>query len=155
LSGAGVAGSDASQEAAVNGPPSNAQSPKQQAFGRKAGFPRAARLLRHADFERVYQQGQRHFARHMTFFFLPGAGEARVGFTVGRVLGGAVQRNRIKRRLREAVRREWRRLEVGADVVVNPKKSVLQAEFTEITQDVSRAFEFIRKKLRAGGTETS
>jgi ribonuclease P protein component len=150
-----MAGSDASQEAAVNGPPSNAQSPKQPAFGRKAGFSRAARLLRHADFERVYQLGQRHFARHMTLFFLPGAGDARVGFTVGRVLGGAVQRNRIKRRLREAVRREWRRLGVGVDIVVNPKKSVLQAEFTEITQDVSRAFEFIRKKLRAGSTETS
>lgn len=139
----------------MNGPPSNAQSPKQQAFGRKAGFSRAARLLRHADFERVYQQGQRHFVRHMTFFFLPAAGEARVGFTVGRVLGGAVQRNRIKRRLREAVRREWRRLGVSVDVVVNPKKSVLRAEFTEITQDVSKAFEFIRKKLRAGSTEAS
>jgi hypothetical protein len=44
---------------------------------------------------------------------------------------------------------------VSVDVVVNPKKSVLQAEFTEITQDVSKAFEFIRKKLRAGGTEAS
>ena len=91
----------------------------------------------------------------MTFFFLPGAGDTRIGFTVGLVLGGAVQRNRIKRRLREAVRREWSRLGVSVDVVVNPKKSVLQAEFTEITQDVSKAFEFIRKKLRAGSTEAS
>lgn len=144
-----------SREAAVNGPPSKAQSPKQQATGKRARFPRAARLLRHADFERVYEQGQRHFARHMTFFFLPGAGEARVGFTVGRVLGGAVQRNRIKRRLREAVRRERQRLGVGVDVVVNPKKSVLQAGFSEITQDVSRAFQFIRGKLRTGGAGTT
>jgi ribonuclease P protein component len=146
-----MAGPDASQEAAVNGPPSNAQSPKQQATGSKARFPLAARLLRHADFERVYQLGQRHFARHMTFFFLPRAGEARVGFTVGRVLGGAVQRNRIKRRLREAVRRERLRLGVGVDVVLNPKKSVLQASFNEITQDVSRAFEVIRGKSRTTG----
>jgi hypothetical protein len=37
-------------------------------------FPRSGRLLRRADFERVYKQGQRHFAAHMTFFYLPGAG---------------------------------------------------------------------------------
>jgi ribonuclease P protein component len=146
-----MAGSNASREAAVNGPPPKAPSPKQQAAGRRARFPRAARLLKHADFERVYEQGQRHFARHMTFFFLSGGSEARVGFTVGRVLGGAVERNRIKRRLREAVRREQQRLGVGVDVVVNPKKSVLQASFSEITQDVSRAFAIIRGKLRTIG----
>lgn len=138
----------------MNGPPPKAQSPKQQAAGREARFPRAVRHLRHADFERVYEQGQRHFARHMTFFFLPRAGETRVGFTVGRVLGGAVQRNRIKRRLRAAVRGERQRLEVGVDVVVNPKKSVLQASFSEITQDVSRAFGIIRGKLRTAQPPT-
>ncbi len=68
-----------------------------------ATFPRAARLLKHADFDRVYKQGRRHFSSHMTVFYLRQAeGEARIGFTVGRVLGGAVVRNRIKRRLREA-----------------------------------------------------
>ena len=146
-----MAGADASRETAVNGPP-----PKPQSFRQpvRVGlrFPRAARLLRHADFERVYEQGQRHFARHMTFFFLPGtASEARVGFTVGRVLGGAVERNRIKRRLREATRLQSQRLETIADVVVNPKKSVLHAEFTEITQEVGHAFEVISGKLRNRG----
>src|SRR5207237_998616 len=69
-------------------------------------FPRSTRLLRHADFERVYKLGRRHFSPQMTVFYLPrakGAG-SRVGFTVGRVLGGAVARNRIMRRLREALR---------------------------------------------------
>lgn len=130
----------------MKGPPPKAQPPKQQPTGSRTRFPRQARLLRHADFERVYEQGQRHFARHMTFFFLPGGSEARIGFTVGRVLGGAVERNRIKRRLREAVRRERQRLGVCVDVVVNPKKSVLQISFSEITQDVSRAFQIIRGK---------
>jgi len=137
----------------VNGPPPKTQFPRQQATGTgRARFPRAARLLRHSDFERVYEQGQRHFARHMTLFFLPrSSGGARVGFTVGRVLGGAVERNRIKRRLREAVRRERQRLEVAVDVVVNPKKSVLQADFAEIVQEVGRAFETIAAKLRTEG----
>ena len=59
--------------------------------GKRSKFPRKARLLRHADFERVYKQGRRHFAAHMTVFYLPRqkAEGVRVGFTVGKVLGGA------------------------------------------------------------------
>ena len=74
--------------------------------GKRDDSPRSARLLRHADFERVYKQGRRHFAAHMTVFYLRAEqGEGlRIGFTVGRALGGAVERNRMKRRLREAVR---------------------------------------------------
>jgi ribonuclease P protein component len=122
--------------------------------GKPAGFPRAARLLRHADFERVYKQGRRHFATHMTVFYLRG-GEAqglRVGFTVGRGLGGAVERNRMKRRLREAVRQYRRSVSAAADVVINPKKSLLRAEFTELLQEVERAFRTIQQKL---GNEAS
>ena len=113
------------------------------------GFSRSARLLKHSDFERVYKQGRRHFSSHMTVFYLrqaegalPGDGlptkGPRVGFTVGRVLGGAVQRNRIKRRLREAVRLRRAVLQgagVG-DVVINPKKSVLTAEFSVVVEEV-------------------
>lgn len=140
----------------MNGPPPHRQSPSQPETGGKsrARFPRAARLLRHADFERVYKQGQRHFARNMTLFFLPRTeGGSRVGFTVGRVLGGAVERNRIKRRLREAVRRQRGRLKAGVDVVVNPKKSVQGAEFTEILEEFRRAFDAISTKLRNGSGE--
>jgi ribonuclease P protein component len=71
-----------------------------------------------------------------------------VGFTVSRALGGAVERNRIKRRLREAVRRQRQRLGDGVDVVINPKKSVLSAEFAEIAAEVGRGFEAVRGKLR-------
>ena len=112
------------------------------------GFPRAARLLKHSDFDRVYQQGRRHFSSHMTVFYLRhGDGGARVGFTVGRVLGGAVERNRIKRRLREAVRLRRSLLQGPVDVVINPKKSVLTVEFPAVVEEVSRAFDLIAKKL--------
>lgn len=87
----------------------------------------------------------------MTLFFLPQAeGGSRIGFTVGRVLGGAVERNRIKRRLREAVRRERGRLRTAVDLVVNPKKSVERAEFAEILEEFRRAFDLISAKLRSG-----
>ena len=121
-----------------------------------ATFPKAARLLKHADFERVYKQGRRHFSSHMTVFYLPQAegttkrtteGTARTGFTVGRVLGGAVQRNRIKRRMRNAVRQRRSILTGPVDVVINPKKSVLKAEFPILLEEVTRAFELIARKL--------
>ena len=114
-----------------------------------AKFPRSLRLLRHADFERVYQQGRRHFSAHMTVFYLSrDQGEGlRIGFTVGRVLGGAVERNRIKRRLREAVRLQ-RPAGIGSvDVVINPKKSVMKVGFADLMGEVARAFGVIQQKL--------
>jgi ribonuclease P protein component len=119
------------------------------------GFARSGRLRKHSDFERVYKQGRRHFSPHMTVFFLRRAAGAvpekgsRVGFTVGRVLGGAVERNRMKRRLREAVRLRRSVLEgAGAvDVVINPKKSVLKLEFAVVLEEVGRALDAIAKKL--------
>jgi ribonuclease P protein component len=135
---------------------------------KKARFPRTARLLRHADFERVYKQGRRHFSASMTFFYWPrveaegsnraGAPSAsaqgrsaphglRVGFTVGRALGGAVQRNRMKRRLREAVRISRPPAVIAGDVVINPKKSLLTADFAAVVAEVSRAFAIIEQKL--------
>jgi ribonuclease P protein component len=127
-----------------------------------AKFPRSARLLRHSDFERVYQQGRRHFSANLTLFYLPTgvAGASRnirgpihasagfrVGFTVGRALGGAVERNRMKRRLREAVRLSWPEHPPNADVVINPKKSVLKVEVETLLNEVRRAFVVVAEKL--------
>ena len=117
--------------------------------GKRARFTGNMRLLRHADFERVYKQGRRHFAAHLTVFYLPRQqGEGlRIGFTVGKVLGGAVERNRMKRRLRETVRLHWPGISVPVDVVINPKKSVLKIEFSDLGNEVSRAFAVIQKSL--------
>jgi len=111
--------------------------------------PRSGRLLRHADFERVYKQGRRHFSAHMTVFYLRRTeGEGlRVGFTVGRALGGAVDRNRMKRRLRESVRLCRPVAGPPADVVINPKKSLQTTEFSALLSEVSRAFAVIAQKL--------
>jgi ribonuclease P protein component len=118
-----------------------------------ARFPRTSRLLRHADFERVYKQGRRHFSASLTVFYwprpeseTPNAG-LRIGFTVGRALGGAVQRNRMKRRLREAVRMTRPTTGVAADVVINPKKSLLTTDFAAVVNEVTRAFAVIEQKL--------
>jgi len=137
-----------------------------------AGFPRTVRLLRHADFERVYKQGRRHFSASMTVFYWERVEAAadkldkkraeapapqvharqglRIGFTVGRALGGAVQRNRMKRRLREAVRLAGLPAGVAADVVINPKKALLTADFSAVLNEVVRAFGVIEQKLTSG-----
>ena len=134
---------------------------------RKVRFPRSARLLRHADFERVYKQGRRHFSASITVFYWPrpveqAAGQkastvigTRVGFTVSKALGGAVQRNRMKRRLREAVRLSRPATGSNVDVVINPKKSLLTIDFATVLNEVSRAFVVIEQKLaKPGGTNT-
>jgi ribonuclease P protein component len=122
----------------------------------KAGFPRSLRLLRHADFDRVYKQGRRHFSASMTVFYLERklpesawVSRFRVGFTVGRALGGAVQRNRMKRRLREAVRLTRPVPGPCADVVINPKKVVLTTDFDVLLNEVQQAFVVINRKLGA------
>jgi ribonuclease P protein component len=90
----------------------------------------------------------------MTVFYVPRPEEQeprglRIGFTVGRVLGGAVQRNRMKRRLREAVRLTMQP-NLAADMVINPKKSLLTADFDELQKEVAKAFQVIEKFLEKG-----
>jgi ribonuclease P protein component len=130
---------------------------------KKAGFARSSRLLRHADFERVYKQGRRHFSATMTVFYCPSRQAPptqekdralpqalRVGFTVSRALGGAVVRNRMKRRLREAVRLSFPAAGFGADVVINPKKTLLAADFAVVRAEVARAFAKIEQDFSRG-----
>ncbi len=115
--------------------------------GKRKKFPRDVRLLRHADFERAYKQGKRHFAAHLTAFYRqrePG-GALRIGFTVSKLLGGAVQRNRMRRRLREAVRLHWPDIQVPFDIVINPKKSLLAVDFSDLGKEISKLFEVVQK----------
>ena len=123
-------------------------------------FPRNVRLLRRADFQRVYEYGRRHFSESMTVFYLLRAVSAsgedgnvsdpgpRIGITVGRVLGKAVERGRIKRRIRNAVRLHLSSLSVPVDVVINPKRIVLKVEFTKLTEEVRRTFEVVNQKAK-------
>ncbi len=115
-------------------------------------FPHSVRLLRHADFERVYKQGRKQYLPSMVVFYLARpardaeqASGPRIGFTVSRALGGAVERNRMKRRLREAVRLSLP-VKAHADVVINPKKSLLTLDFEMLLNEVRQAFVIIEQK---------
>ena len=127
----------------ANAAPENVRGPVRRIF------PKSAKLLKHSDFQRVYKTGKRHFAGVMTAFYLPRQADdaigPRVGITVSRALGGAVERNRIKRRMREAIRFHLAELSAPVDVVFNPKKAVLTAEFSLIEQEVTRALDVVQK----------
>jgi ribonuclease P protein component len=68
---------------------------------------RRRRISRSADFERVYREGRSHASRHLVVYAFPRSsdGDPRLGVSVGRRVGNAVERNRVKRMLREAF---WR-----------------------------------------------
>lgn len=99
----------------------------------------------------MYKQGRRHFAAHITVFYLARTEQEpkgpRIGFTVGKALGGAVQRNRIKRRLREAVRLNGFSDSLAVDVVINPKRTVLAMDFATLDGEMAKAFEVIARWL--------
>jgi ribonuclease P protein component len=91
------------------------------------------RLSRSGEFERVYREGRSHASRHLVVYAFPRAendGEARLGVSVGRKLGGAVERNRIKRRLREAFWANAESLRPGHDfvIVARPAAGELEGE---------------------------
>jgi len=111
------------------------------------GFPRDARLLKHADFQVVYKQGRKHFSRNMTAFYRESENAAgpRVGFTVGKILGGAVDRNRIRRRMRSAVRNHLRELARPLDLVLHPRKSVLTLKFAQLDAEIMQVFAAVQR----------
>jgi ribonuclease P protein component len=83
--------------------------------------PKRRRLSRSAEFERVYRQGRSKGNRFVVLYAFPrpeGDEGPRLGLSVGRRVGGAVERSRVKRVLREAFWEEARRLPPGSDYVV-------------------------------------
>jgi len=104
-------------------------------------------LLRHADFQAVYKEGRKHFSGNITVFYrqrVEGTGP-RIGFTVGKVLGGAVQRNRIRRRMRAAVQRHLAEIFQPLDVVMHPRKAVLGMDFGRLDAEVKQVLAIIQK----------
>ena len=80
-------------------------------------------------------------SRYFAAFCLRLPGEpvpSRFGFTVPKALGKAVQRNRLRRRMREAVRSQFDRLPANWAIVFNPRRSALEASFEDLCREVGR-----------------
>jgi ribonuclease P protein component len=130
----------------------------------------ANRLRRHGDFQQVYKGSRKRFSKQMSYFFLlrhsqsPNQSSSsadpitgpRVGLTVSRAMGNAVHRNRIKRRMREAIRRHIATLRAPVDVVLHPQRRVVETEFSILERDVAQVFQDIQQALdrQLGGKRT-
>jgi len=107
-----------------------------------------SRLRKHADYVRAYEAGRKRQSSAMSWFLAPQIIEgatapaaARVGLTVGKVIGKAHERNRIKRRMREALRRHVDLLPAGFDLILHPRRVVLTMEFAQLEREVLRILE--------------
>jgi ribonuclease P protein component len=86
------------------------------------------RLSRSAEFDRVYRSGRSRANRWLVLHAFPRDAEAegpRLGLSVGRKVGGAVERNRVKRALREAFWSRAERLDDGRDYVIVARSDAL------------------------------
>lgn len=82
-------------------------------------LPRVARITEKNEFQRVFSQGEKRWSRSFVCYVLiEAAGERRLGLVVSRKVGGAVVRNRVKRRIREFFRLNRHRFAPGLNLVV-------------------------------------
>jgi ribonuclease P protein component len=120
---------------------------------------KGARLRKHADYQKAYAASRKKQSASMSWFLAPRleAGEetanARVGLTAGKVLGKAHERNRIKRRIREALRRHVDLLPPNADLILHPRRSVLTMEFRKLEAEVVRILTQARVELIRAETQ--
>ena len=87
----------------------------------------------------MYRTGKRRSSSHFTVFFranqMP---QSRFGFSIKKALGGAVVRNRMRRRMREIVRCHRQEIPAGWDIVIHPKSAMARAPFAALTADLLR-----------------
>jgi ribonuclease P protein component len=126
------------------------------------------RLLKRVEYEAVYGAGQRRSSPQFSVFFraqtalpneamgreltrqgsssgaLAARRTSRFGISVKKALGGAVVRNRIKRRIREILRRNKTEIPSGWDIVIHPRSSVAQAAFAPLETELVRLLRGIR-----------
>lgn len=108
-------------------------------------------IRRRSEFQAVYDRGVRAHGRYSTIFLLPNAeGAGRLGIAATRKLGGAVQRNRAKRLIREVFRRN--KIAAGFDVVVVPKRDVLDAPFAVLEAEYRSIVERQLERARRSGS---
>jgi ribonuclease P protein component len=96
-------------------------------------------LLRRSDFEAVHRGGQRRSSPQFAIFYRANSlSRSRFGISVKKALGSAVVRNRIRRRIREILRRNRSEYPSGWDIVIHPRRSVAEFPFEPLEADLGK-----------------
>ena len=111
-------------------------------------FPRSRRITARREFQAVYAGGLRAGSDTLTLFGLANPdGICRLGLTVGRKIGGAVRRNRVKRRLREVFRRNRHALLPPLDLVVNARPGIAERTVEQLEREFLECFERLVRRI--------
>ena len=122
-----------------------AESPKPKA--RMLAFRPNERIHRRAEYQQIYDRGLRTHGRYLTLFTLSNnLPTGRLGIAATRKFGGAVERNRAKRLIREVFRRN--KLAPGFDIVVIPKRELLDASLTALETEFRNVLERSLRRRR-------
>ncbi len=114
----------------------------------RPGRARRGRLSRSAEFDRVYRESRSHGNRFLVLYAFPRADDdgVRLGLTVPRKVGGAVERNRVKRLLREAFAVEGAAVPSNHDVVIKARPDVRELADREGLEGVRGALSELLSK---------
>ena len=115
---------------------------------RRATLPRSERLRGRDAIQELFRRGARLDREAFLVLWMPVAGPRLAGFLAGRRLSGSVGRNRARRRLREAYRREKHRLPLeGVRVCLLAHRQVLEMRFKAVAEDVADALGVVARRL--------
>lgn len=111
------------------------------------------RLTKSADYAKVLRRGVRVDGRLFNLAAAPNQQpHHRLGLTVSRRVGGAVERNRAKRLLREAFRRRPRRPQLSCDLVLVAKREILGCSLADVDRELARSLDRLESRLQSRGT---
>ncbi|MGE5588839.1 MAG: ribonuclease P protein component [Clostridia bacterium] len=100
-------------------------------------MPRSERLRKSRGFTRVFEHGKSLPGRRVVVYYMEnGLPFNRVGVAVSKRLGGAVERNRLKRVVKEAYRASEAALREGLDLVLLPRSKAKTASFQEVREEL-------------------
>lgn len=115
------------------------------------GRRRSISLTASPEFERVYRKGSVYRGRLFSVHFLPNTlGSPRLGLSVSKKVGGAVNRNKVRRRLKEIFRSSVMSLPGGADFVISARPPAAEASFEELNDEFLRSLRRLGKSTGSG-----